>query len=185
MSLNCGISAGLGVDCSDLRKPGGLAKRLWLFNIDDLRVRLNTWQTGYVTDLEFTSYRGLYEIESAKFSHEATWTLQKGEGGNVLFQHQVIIRAFNNDPTDDALIQDLTVADVGAIVETNNGELLIFGGASGLSAADPTSGSTGRQIADNTATQITLVGVDKYLPKRFLRGGSFDTSLAFLNALTI
>ena len=185
MSQNCGISAGLGVDCSDLRKPGGVAKRLWLFNIDDLRVRINTALAGYVTDLEFTSYRGLYEIESAKFSHEATWTLQKGDGGNVLFQHQVIIRAFNNDPTDDNVIESLATADVGAIVETNNGELLIFGGGTGMNAQDPTSGSTGRQVADNTATQITLVGVDKYLPKRFLRNGSFDTSLQFLNALVI
>lgn len=185
MATNCGISAGLGVDCSDLRKPGGLAKRLWLFNLDDLRVRINTGQTGYITDLEFNNYRGLYEIESAKFSHEATWTLQKGEGGNVLFQHQVIVRAFNNDPTDDAVIENLATADVGAIVETNNGELLILGGGTGMSAADPTTGSTGRQVADNTATQITLIGVDKYLPKRFLRGNSFDTSIAFLNALVI
>jgi len=185
MSLNCGITAGLGVDCSDLRKPGGLAKRLWLFNLDDLRVRLNTAVQGYITDLEFNSYRGLYEVESAKFSHEATWTLQKGDGGNVLFQHQVVIRAFNNDPIDDFLIETLAVADVGVIVETNNGELLIYGGATGMNAGDPTTGSTGRQVADNTATQITLVGVDKYLPKRFLRGGSFDTSLTFLNALVI
>jgi hypothetical protein len=183
MSLNCGISAGLGVDCSDLRKPGGVAKRLWLFNIDDLRVRLDTSLASYITDLEFTGYRGLYEIESAKFSHEANWSEVKGEGGNVLFQHSVIIRAFNNDPTDDALIQDLTVADVGAIVETNNGELLIFGGGTGLSANEAT-GSTGRQIADNTATQITLVGSEKYLPKRFLRT-NFQTSIAYLTALVV
>ena len=107
----------------------------------------------------------------------------KGEGGNVLFQHQVIVRAFNNDPTDDTLFQDLPVADVGAILETNNGELLIFGGGTGLTANEG-SGNTGRQIADNTATQITLVGSEKYLPKRFLRT-NFQTSITYLNALVV
>jgi hypothetical protein len=130
-----------------------------------------------------TTYKGLYKFESAKFSHEATWTIQRGDGGNVSFQHQVILRLFNGDPISDEILEDLTTADVFVIVETNNQELLMYGAGNGLSATEG-SGTTGRQLTDNTATQVTLTGVEKYIPKRFLRT-DYSTSITYLNAMTV
>lgn len=188
MATNCGISTGLSVSCADLRRPGGLAKRLWLFNIDSLRDRIPVELAAYVTSLEFNTYQGLYEVESAKFSFEAFAIPQKNaEGGNTLFLHRLVVRALLNDPTDMKWFEDLTVADVGTIVETNKGDFMIYGGGVGLSMPSGDGGSfgSGRLPADNTAAQITLEGPETYGPKFFLRGNSYATSLAYLNALTV
>lgn len=188
MATNCGISTGLSVSCADLRRPGGLAKRLWLFNIDALRARIPVETADYVTSLEFNTYQGLYEVESAKFSFEAFAIPQKNaEGGNTLILHRLIIRALLNDPTDMAWFESLTTADVGAIVETNKGDFMIYGGSVGLAMPSGDGGTfgSGRLPADNTAAQITLEGPEAYMPKFFLRGGNYGTSLAYLNALTV
>jgi len=187
MATNCGITTGISVSCEDLRRPGGLAKRLWLFNIDDLRARIPVELAAYVTALEFLTYRGLYEVESAKFSFEAFAIPQKNaEGGNVGILHRLIIRALLNDPTDMLWFETLMTADVGAIVETNKGDFMIYGGGVGLSMPSGDGGSygSGRLPADNTAASVTLEAPETYMPKFFLRGGSRDTSLAYLNALT-
>jgi hypothetical protein len=152
-------------------------------NLADLRTPIPVNLAAYITDLEMTTYKGLYKFESAKFSHEATWTIQRGDGGNVSFQHQVILRLFNGDPISDEILEDLTTADVFVIVETNNQELLMYGAGNGLSATEG-SGTTGRQLTDNTATQVTLTGVEKYIPKRFLRT-DYSTSITYLNAMTV
>ena len=179
---NCLISSGISVSCTDLRKPGGLAKRLWIANLDDFRVRVDEAFQGFITNLEFNTYRGLWEIESVKNAHEATATVNKGDGGNVSFTHSVIIRAFSNTPTNDALLETLTVGDFVVIVETNNQDFLIYGAQNGLTASEG-SLSTGRNITDSTAFQFTLTGVSKSLPKRLFRT-DYNTTLAYINGLT-
>lgn len=180
---NCGITNGMGVSCDNLRKPAGLSKRVWVANLDAFRLPIPVQLNTYITDFEMNVYKGLYKFESTKFAHQGTWTIQKGDGGNVSFQHQVVMRLFNSEPVSDEVLEDLTTADVVVIVETNNQELLIYGGGNGLNATEGT-GTTGRQLTDDTATVITLTGVEKYIPKRFLRV-DYATSIAYLNALSV
>jgi hypothetical protein len=171
MALNCGITNGVDVNCDDLRKPGGLSREAWVFNLSDLTAPLPVEDETYVTDLPFATYAGLYKFAGTKFSHEATWTEQTSDGGNKSYQQQVTLRLFNSSPSDDAAIEDLGVAEVGVIVRTNAGEFLIYGAENGLTS----NGST---------SQIILEGTERFLPKRLLIGGSASATLAYLNART-
>lgn len=183
--LNCGISDGMGIDCEDLRKPGGLYRAAWVFNLSDLRTPIDVTIADYVTNLNFSTYRSLYLFESAKFSHEGTWQQQNGDGGNISYLQTVILRLANNNPAADKVIEDASVAELGVIVKTNAGEFLIFGAENGLSAGPATTGGTGRQSTDSTFTQLNLVGTERYLPKRLLIGGSATTTQLYLDAAVV
>lgn len=184
MSLECGISAGIGINCDDLRKPGGLGRSVWLINKADLRNQLPVTSSSYITDIPLTTYQTAYKFEGAKFSHEATWAEQTGDGGNKSYSNTVTLRVINSNPTDDAVLESLSVAEVIAIVQTNAGEFLIYGAENGLSSSDGTTGGAGRQSTDTTATTVVLTGVERYLPKRLLIGGSAQNTQNYLDAIT-
>lgn len=183
MPLNCRVAAGIDVNCDDLRKPGGLFREAWVFNLSDLSAPLDVDNDGYITNLPLTVYQTLYKFAGTKYSHEATWTEQTSDGGNKSYQQSVTLRLFNSNPTDDAAIEDLGVAEVAVIVRTNSGEFLIYGAENGLTS-DGSSGGAGRQATDSTTSTIVLVGTERFLPKRLLVGGSATTTLAYLNAAT-
>lgn len=180
----CLFNLGIGVTCDDLKKPGGLAKEAWGFNKSDLVSPLPVTLAQYVTNIPLVTYRGLYKFTSTKFSHEFVWAEQKGDGGNVSYVQTLTLRLFNSTPTDDSVIEDLSVADSIWIVKTNAGEFLILGAENGLGSEGSTGGS-GRQSIDATTSQIVLVGTERFLPKRLLIGGSATNTLAYLNAATI
>lgn len=183
MPLNCRFGTSIDVNCDDLRKPGGLYREAWVFNLSDLRNPLPVEDAAYVTDLPFITYMGLYKVAGTKYSHEANWTEQTSDGGNKSYQQTVTLRLFNSNPTHDAAIEDLGVAEVGVIVRTNAGEYLIYGAENGLTS-DGSTGGAGRQATDATTSSIVLVGTERFLPKRLLIGGSDSATLAYLNALT-
>lgn len=178
---NCSITSGISVSCDDLRRVGGVAKAVYVGNIDDLADPIPTG-SSYVTNLELSTYQALYKFESSKFSHEASYQAVKSDGGNVAINQTVILRLFNNDPTDDSVIEDLLTSDVFVIVRTNNDEFFIYGAGSGLGLSDAT-GGTGRQLSDSTVSQLTLTGSEKELPKRFLRT-NVQTTIDYLDART-
>jgi len=184
MALDCGISDGIDITCDDLRKPGGLYRTVWVFNLSDLRLPIDVTQAAYITDLEFFVYRSLYVFSSTKFSHDAVWQQQNGDGGNVSYIQTVNLRIANSDPASDRVIEDASVSDLGVITRSNAGEFLIWGAENGLSSDPATTGGTGRQSTDSTFTQLTLVGTERFLPKRLLIGGSTAATLAYLNAMS-
>jgi hypothetical protein len=182
MPINCGILAGIDADCASLRKPGGLSKDAYVFNLSDLRVPITTTQGVYITDLEFNTYRSLYKLSSTKYSHEAVWAEQTSDGGNKSYQQTVTLRLFNSTPDDDKVIEDLGVAEVGVIIKTNAGDWEIWGAENGLSANGSTGGA-GRQATDATTSQIVLVGTERFLPKRLLIGGSNALTAQYIAAM--
>lgn len=182
MPLDCGISSGFDISCEDLKKPGGVYRKVWVFNLGDLRLPIDVTLATYITNLEFNTYRSLYAFESVKFSHDATWQQQNGDGGNVSYIQTVNLRLANNDPTADRVIEDASVAELVVITRSNAGEFLIWGAENGLSSDPATTGGTGRQSTDSTFTQLTLVGTERFLPKRFLVGESSAATLAWLTA---
>ena len=184
MPLNCGISAGVDVNCDDLRKPGGISKEVWGFNLSDLLNPLPVTLAQYVTDLPLVTYAGLYRFAGTKYGHEYNWTEQTGDGGNKSYQINLTLRLFNSNPTDDAAIEDLGVAETVFVVKSNAGEFFILGAENGISS-DGSSGGSGRQAVDATTSQIVLVGTERFLPKRLLIAGSPSATLAYLNARTI
>lgn len=179
----CKITAGVDVDCNDLRKPGGLFRDAWAFNLTDLVVPINVENVGFVTNLSFGVYKSLYRFSSTKYAHEATWTEQTSDGGNKSYAQSVTLRLFNSTPAEDAAIENLGVAEVVIIVRTNAGEFLIYGAENGLTS-DGSTGGAGRQATDSTTSQIVLLGTERFLPKRLLIGGSQAATLAYLTAAT-
>jgi len=183
MPIRCGISSGIDANCDNLRKPGGVGKEVWIFNLSDLRTAIPVEIADYVKDLEFNTYKSLYRVSSAKYSHEAKWTEQTGDGGNKSYLQEVTLRVFNSDPTADATIEDLSVSEVGVIVKTNAGEYLIYGAENGLTS-DASTGGAGRQATDPTTSVINLKGTERFLPKRLLIGGSQAATKAYIDAMT-
>lgn len=183
MPLNCRVVEGIDINCDDLRKPGGLYREAWVFNLTDLVSPLNVSAQDYITNLPLTTYRGLYKFAGSKYSHEATWTEQTSDGGNKSYNQSVTLRIFNSNPAHDAAIENLGVAEVGVIVKTNAGEYLIYGAENGLTS-DGSTGGSGRTATDATTSSIILVGTERFLPKRLLIGGSLANTAAYIAAAT-
>ena len=179
----CGITAGIGQTCLDLRRTGGLAKRVWLGNMTDLRAAFDVTSAAYITTIELNTYATLYGFDGPKFHASADAVLVKTDQGNVSFTHTVNMNLVNTDPTEDAQLEALSVSDVGAIVQTMNNDFLIYGAGNGLSAT-ALSTPTGKNIGDSSLTPITLSGTERTLAKRFLVGGSVTLTLARLVAQT-
>jgi hypothetical protein len=184
MPLDCGISNGIDINCEALRKPGGLFRTVWVFNLSALRLAIDASIEGYITDLEFQTYLSLYAFSSTKYSHEAVWAQQNGDGGNVSYLQTVTLRLPNSDPASDKVIEDASVSELGVITRSNAGEYQIWGAENGLSSGDGTTGGPGRQATDSTFTTLVLTGTERFLPKRLLVGGSDAATLAYLNAMT-
>lgn len=181
----CGIGAGIGIDCADLRKPGGYYRIVWVLNKEDFRIPIDVTIADYVTSLELNTYRGLYKFESTKYSHEAVWTQQTGDGGNISYLQTVTLRLPNSNPASDKVIEDASVAELVVITKSNANEIQIWGAENGLSSGDGTTGGNGRQATDSTFTTLVLTGSETYLPKRLLIGGTVPNTLVALEAMTV
>ena len=182
MPLQCGITDGIDITCAALRKPGGYYRIAWVLNKEDFRIAIDVTLAEYVTNLELNTYQGLFKFESTKFSHEAVWQQQVGEGGNVSYLQTVTLRVANDNPAADKVVEDASVAELVVITRSNAGEYQIWGAENGVSSGPNTQGGNGRQSTDSTFTQLVLVGVERYLPKRMLVGGTDAATLAYLNA---
>lgn len=179
--MGCTISSGIGIDCSDLRRTGGVAKTIWLGNIEDLRAPFDVDATTVISTIELNTYRTLYKFEGAKFAHSATSNLVKTDSGNVSFTHEVSMKLYNTNVSDDQILQNLSVAEVFAIVQTNNDDFFIYGAGNGLSASAVTS-QTGKNAGDDSTTTVVLTGTERTMPKRFSVGGSKTLTLQRLAA---
>ena len=181
--VTCGIGGGVAFNCEYKRRISGV-KKVWLFNLDLLSSPIDPGGEGYVTGIQFTGYDGLYLFDAGKFSHSAVSTPNKNaESGSGTFNQAVTVRMFPTTPTELSTIADLMVADVGAIVLTNNNEFRIYGAENGLSAnSEGQVNPTGKNQGEDTATTMTLVGEEK-LPYRILFKTDYATTLALVEAL--
>lgn len=183
--MSCGITGGITVQCADLRRVGGVKQTLWLGNLADLAVPFDPIAIGnnFVSSIPFTVYKSLYKIQGPKYAHNADCKLQVSDAGSVSWEHSVTIRVFNDNPTEDGVLQDLSVAEMFAILQTNNQEFLMYGIGNGMRAT-ASDLPTGKKIGDDPITTLTLTGAEKTVPKRFLIGGDINQTLNYLNAVS-
>ncbi|MBX9639482.1 MAG: hypothetical protein K2X97_07060 [Mycobacteriaceae bacterium] len=182
MASRCRVTDNISADCDALRRVGGVNKRFWLFNAAD--VTYTEDGSGYVNSLAFSSiYGGLYEFEGKKKSHSGGYTLVKQSGGNTFFQHDVIAKLISTTPADDETIEELSVADVGIILETNNNEFMVYGIDNGLEMTAGTQNS-GQESASDITDSLTFQGEERRKPRRFLVT-NYQTTLNYLNARVI
>lgn len=181
--MACSISTGLTITCDSLKRVGGLNKDLWLFNLSDLATPIVAVTDGYVTNVPLSTYRTLYKIQGTKFAHSFEINEQRSDEGLVQWEHKLMLKVMNSNPTDDALLEDLTVGEFGGIVRTNNNEFLILGAQNGMTSTEAKLQS-GQKSGDSSASTITLTGNEQSVYKRLLIGGSVNNTIAYLNAAT-
>ena len=166
--MGCAITDGVGITCDALRRVGGVNKRAYLFNFDE-KGSITTDVNGYVTAITFDpSYTGLYKFTSRKQAHSGGFAAQvQSPGGNKFYNHDVILKLFPEDPTEDAVLEALLVASVGVILEDNNQQFFLYGNENGLDQIDGTQ-NTGQEQASDVAYSLTFQGQEPELPKRIL-----------------
>lgn len=180
--MSCLITDGVGISCDALRRVGGVNKRAYLFNLDDM-TSSGEDSNGYVDNIVFTGYKGLYKYISRKQAHSGGYTAQiQAPGGNKFYQHDVILKLFPDDPTEDAALESLLVASVGIILEDNNQEFRLYGIQNGMDQSEGAQ-NTGQEQASDIADTLTFVGNEPDIPKRILVGGSYDNTKAYLDSL--
>lgn len=184
MSLTvCGIGAGIGINCDALKRAGGLNKRFWLGNISGLNTPMVANTDGYLTNIPLTTYLTLYQFAGPKFGHSFEVNEQRGDEGNVQWEHKLMIKLLNTTPTDDAVVEDLAVSEVFAVVQTNNLEFLVLGAQNGMTSTEAKL-SSGQKSGDSSSSAMTLTGFETSIYKRLLRT-DFNTTLAYLNAMSV
>lgn len=179
--MECNISGNLDVNCDDLRLVGGVNKKAYLFNLGDLAStgEYNTDSTGYITQINFQAYKGLYTFESRKNAHSGGYTPQiQTPGGNKFFQHDVILKVFPDTPGEDQTLENTLVANLGIILESNNKEFFLYGKENGM---DQTEGSqnTGQEFASDVGYSMTFAGSEQNLPKRILVQSTGDAEVDY------
>lgn len=185
--MSCTISSGIGISCADLRRVAGLNKRVWAFNLDDLRTPIDP-TLSFITNLNFNTYALLYKFDGKKYTHSAESKLVRSDEGSVSWEQTLTLRINNTTYQEDAVLQDLAVAETGWIVQTNSKEFFIYGAANGLDMMEMTD-PTGQKIGDSETTTVVMKGTELSLPKRLIMpassaGDSFQSTLFYLNSLT-
>jgi hypothetical protein len=181
----CGISSGININCSDLKRVGGVNKRAWLFNISDLLDAKYTIDgSGYVTAINFTTYAGLYAFTGKKKSHSGGYQMIKQQpGGTTFFQHNVLMKLFPDTAAEDLIMENLAVSELGIILETNNEEFFLYGAYNGMEQIDGTQDS-GQETATDTSDSLTFQGEEKKKPLRIL-STDYATTKALLESYEV
>lgn len=171
--MSCGLTDGIDSSCLNLRRVGGVKKTAYIFNIEGSSYTIDG--SGYVTAIAFAAYGGVYKFESKKQAHSGGYTAVVQEpGGNKFYQHDVLLKMFGGSPTDDEVLETLLVANVGVILEDNNRQFFLYGTYNGLEQSAGVQ-NTGQALGSDTASNITLIGGEEGIPKRFLNGTYQDT----------
>ncbi len=184
--MACLITAGVGITCAALKRVGGVNKRAYMFNINDLVTSpsggYTTDANGYVDSFQFTGYFGLFKYISRKAAHSGGYTAQiQSPGGNKYFQHDCTIKLFSDDPTEDAILETLLVGCVGIILEDNNQEFRVYGITNGMDQSEGVQ-NTGQEQSSDIGDALTFVGAEPEIPKRFLVT-DYDTTKSYLDDL--
>jgi hypothetical protein len=162
--MGCNITASIDLLCADQRQAAGVRQKVWLGNIDQLADDPFTIDSdGYVTDINFVTYGGLYSFVGPKKSPIFTTPATINEGSNKMFTPGGTIKLFSSSPADDKVIQELLVANVFAVIQDYNQNFFIYGGYNGLEISD-----LQKTTEADTAFVITLQGEEKNLPLRVL-----------------
>ena len=180
-AIECGITAGVQINCTGKGQVGGLNRRAFVGNIKDLADSAYTTDIdGYVTAINLKAYGFLYEFIGQKFAHTSGDDVARNEGGSVNYPHTVTLKIEDLTPDDKAVIESMTASDMFVVVEDNNKQFRIYGAENGLTV-DTAPQNSGNAIGSDTTRTITLTGGETGLAKVFL-STDYATSVALLES---
>lgn len=157
------LTRGINPNCEATRKPGGLNKRVFIGLLSDLTAV--TFGTGnVVTALTFAATKGFVTFTGKREKHNSVMALEVGENFN-LRNHGVNLVAYYNTPEElEALDSLLDVEGAFTIVETNSGELEVWGMNKGTNFANfglkasAIEGGSGTAIVDSNIYTLAMNG---------------------------
>jgi hypothetical protein len=181
----------LDPSCAALKKKGGLKKRVWIGSYDVVVSVLND-STGYIDGVSLVTaspVNKLFKYIGKKLKHNGAFEGQVGENTNVINQNlNLVLYAYT--PDERAAIEKLfNSEELVAFVETEAGQIELWGYETGLTASALTGGS-GTALNDSTAITITLSGQQDTLPKVVViddassATSDLESTIAALDALT-
>jgi len=184
---------GINPDCEATRKPGGLNKRVYIGLLSDLDSAV--FATGNVmTALTFALGKGFITFTGKREKHNSAMALEVGENFN-LRNHGLNLVAYYNTPEElEALDSLLDVEGVFMVVETNSGELEVWGMNKGANFANfglkasGIEGGSGTAIVDSNIYTVAFNGNHENLQLYFKSVPGTSTlaeDLAILDALVI
>lgn len=181
----------LDPSCNALKKKGGLKKRVWIGSYDAVNAVTppTTDVDGYVTSITLnTSPVGspvnyLYKYIGKKLKHNGTFEGQVGENTNVINQNLNLVLYAYTPAEREAIEKLFNSEEVVVFVETEAGQIEMWGYDTGLMASALTGGS-GTALNDSTAITITLSGQQDTFPKVLKTGSTLQDDIDYLDALT-
>lgn len=156
----------LDPSCAALKKKGGLKKRVWIGSYDNVVTVLDD-TTGYIDGVSMVSAspaNKLYKYIGKKLKHNGAFEGQVGENTNVINQNLNLVLYAYTPAEREAIEKLFNSEEVVAFVETEAGQIELWGYETGLTASALTGGS-GTALNDSTAITITLSGQQDTLPK--------------------
>lgn len=183
--MACEVQYGIGIVCGDLNFPGGADKDFYVGYTSSLSAPISGTQSGPISTLSFSAYKGLVKFEGQKYAHKFDWVWQKGAGGNGYWLHRSTVKLIALNTQDDVEIQRLLQAQNAFIIfRNNNDQFLISGYGQGMTGMAGDVGTTGQAAGDDVSDTVILEGAEKTKPIRF-DVGTPATTLAYLEARRI
>lgn len=180
---------GMNPVCAAINKAGGISKRIWIGQKTQISGYTEDSVTKDIKAITMETDSGilgtLKKFIGKKFSSNATFPLVVGANFNT-FNHTIAMMLYYSTSSELEALQQLANADdVVAIVEGNDGKILVFGIDLGLNASAG-EGGTGTALQDNTGYLLTLSGEQVNTPRYFntVTGATLATNIAYLDSIS-
>lgn len=176
-------------NCEALNKVGGLNKRIWLTQLSQVTAFSEDTVTKDINGISMASISAvtqtLKKFTGKKFKNNASFPLSAGLNVNT-FNHTVAFMFLYSTSAELEVLEQLANADdVVAIVEGNDGKIMVYGAELGLNASAGEGGS-GTLLNDETGYLITLTGEQMNTPRYFnvSTGATLSQNIAYLDNIS-
>jgi hypothetical protein len=187
------LTRGINPNCDATRKPGGLNKRAYIGLLSDLTAV--TFGTGnVVTGLTFDTGKGFVKFIGKREKHNSVMALEVGENFNLRNHGLNLVAYYNTAEELEALDSLLDVEGAFIVVETNSGELEVWGMNKGTNYANfglkasAIDGGSGTAIVDSNIYTLSMNGNHENLQLYFASVPGTSTlaeDIAILDALVV
>lgn len=183
------LLAGATASCSALNKAGGINQRVWLTQLSQITGYSESSTTKDITAIAMkTTSLAPYTLKrfvGKKFKNSTSFPMTVGENLNT-FNHTLSFAYYYSTSIELQTLQQLANADdVVAVVEGNDGKVMVYGIELGLNASAGEGGS-GLLLNDNTSYLITLSGEQTSTPRYFnvSNGATLAQNIAYLDGIS-
>lgn len=187
-----------GIDdlCISLNKVGGVAKRIYVGQLNQIDEAVLAFgvTNGEVTAFGMSGLNTLKRFISKKFKNTGKDDLTPAENGAPTWKQSVELVHYWFSQVDIKALENLCkVDDLFAIVESNNGQLFVYGLSNSASLgidnfglkAESQAATLGVALNDDTTTKTTLVGDIPNKPMLFIPLASLATNLVLLDGMSL